>query len=531
MTVSEFRVADAIFQHALCPHREVHKISYAPIDELLKGSSMMFESLERDDPFQREIMRRLWVLRATVLFTLLPFDHENLGLENCARSLLEMARCVPSAMEHAERVNEITRYLQQNPANPKRERITELLDKDCLHGRRTCIVAVLSPGVVPGWPPAIFEELRAHQAMPTIISSRKVLFAGVFDRTILPSNGRNCSTQMMHDLNYACRSRTVDIFTYAREYFRPPSRHILPPSRVFSMPVRPEEPEESEEEHFLEKIDGWHNEEFWTAVRKNYGAVSCPVTSAIPEAVVKARYVIFANATGTFLPEDRKVIEISDLIDGRATIQDFGGRYPRKHASDLEAGDLVVLRLSGSGDYLEQVADGLIRTDGKGNLRDRATDWKAVLRTTLELHGADTVAKRLAAIGYPLSFPDYVWVWTTDLIISPRKEGEFRDLVGIISELGQLRGKDPLEYAASRWRFIRELKQYHLQAGNLIRKAMLSRLTDLINERACIDDFMQISLANVDAGEMGILRVSAVDCDTAIVSYTKINHFDRIGSY
>lgn len=523
-----FRIADDIFRNAACTHTKVHKIPHAQIDELLRSCSMLFDALDRDDAFQRNLARRLWMLRATILFTLLPFDHVDLDLGQLAETVLGLAVRVPAVAEHAHQINKIAMFLRQHPSNPKHARIIELLDDDHLHGRRTAIITALSPGIVPGWPAAIFDELQAHPSAPTIITSRKVLTSCVFDRIVLPSNGRNCSVRMNYDFNYACRAKVLDVFIYGRENFRPPKRLFLPRCPMFGTITRPDAPAE---DMSVERIDGWVNDEFWAAIRNDHGEIPGNVAGPVHEAVVKARYVMFADGRGTFLLEDRKVIEISDLIDGRATVDDMTGRYPRKHASDLEEGDLVVLRLSGSGDYLEKVADGIIRKDGKNDLRQRATDWKSALRAALALRGVDIVAERLRSRGYPLSFPDYVWTWTTDLVIGPRNEGEFRELIEIVAELGQLTGRNPMEYASERWRLMHELKGYQRRAGSLIRQAMLERITELIKSNARIGDFMYISLPDVDAGEMGILRVSAVDRDTAIVPYTKINHFDRIESY
>lgn len=524
--MADIRIIDAIFQNAGHFSTEIYRISHAPIEELLERCSKMFDSLERDDPFQRDLSRCLWTLRATILFTLLPFDHSDLGINGLSHTLLELANRVPAAIKHAEQIDKIIKLLRQHPSNPKRNRILEILDNDHRHGRSVAVITALSPGIVPGWPLAIFKELKLHPAAPTLITSRKMLVSSIFDRIVLPSNCWNCSFELNYDLNYGCRARVLDVFLYGRESFRSPKRYGLPKCRLFSVSARPDT---SVEDMPPEKIDGWVNEEFWSAIRSVHGAIFDSAAASTSEAIVKARYVIFSDGRGTFLPEERKVIEISDLIDERATIEGLGGGYPRKHVSDLVEGDLVVLRLSGSGDYLEKVADEIISKEGKGNLRQRATDWKSLLHQTLQQHGADKVAEKLMERGFNLSSPGYVWVWTTNMVISPQNEVEFHALMDIVSELGQISGRNPAAYASERWGLIRELKKYHLKAGNVIRQAMLKRIAALIKSNTRIDKFMNISLPDVDAGEMGILRVSAVDHSTVYVPYTKINQLEQIG--
>jgi hypothetical protein len=278
------------------------------------------------------------------------------------------------------------------------------------------------------------------------------------------------------------------------------------------------------------EIDDWATESFWTSIRSRYGALSGERAESDREAVVKARYVVFANGTGAFLPEERKIIEISDLLDGRAAIEDIHDKYPRKHASELEEGDLVVLRLTGSGDYLEQVADSMMSKEGKADLRSRATQWKHALKGVLEAHGSEKIAEMLKREGYVLSGHRYIWIWTTDLVISPQNRDEFHTLIRAVCSLGGLPGAVAAEYASVKWELMRELKRYHMQAGRQIRDAMLSKLSQLISERTVIREFHRIVLPGVDAGEMGLIRVAAVDDQAALIPYSQINRFESIGT-
>jgi hypothetical protein len=73
-----------------------------------------------------------------------------------------------------------------------------------------------------------------------------------------------------------------------------------------------------------------------------------------------------------------------------------------------------------------------------------------------------------------------------------------------------------------------ELKSYHRKAGQLIRQSLLEEVAVLIAEKTEVRDFLRIDLPGVDAGEMGILRVSATDHETVWVPFSRIHHRERI---
>jgi hypothetical protein len=57
---------------------------------------------------------------------------------------------------------------------------------------------------------------------------------------------------------------------------------------------------------------------------------------------------------------------------------------------------------------------------------------------------------------------------------------------------------------------------------------MLKQVEKLIAEKTEVGDILRIVLPGVDAGEMGILRVSATDNETVWVPFSRINHRERI---
>jgi hypothetical protein len=120
----------------------------------------------------------------------------------------------------------------------------------------------------------------------------------------------------------------------------------------------------------------------------------------------------------------------------------------------------------------------------------------------------------------------YIWVWTTHLVISPENQATFIALMECIDKY--LPESNPRAYAIKRWELMEELKSYHRKAGLLIRQAMLKHVEKLIAEKTEVGDFLRIVLPGVDAGEMGILRVSATDHETVWVPFSRINHRERI---
>ena len=61
------------------------------------------------------------------------------------------------------------------------------------------------------------------------------------------------------------------------------------------------------------QVDQWAHDSFWESIRARHGDTT-PLSDRDP-LPVGARFVLFADGSGAFLPEDRSVVEIADRFD------------------------------------------------------------------------------------------------------------------------------------------------------------------------------------------------------------------------
>jgi hypothetical protein len=276
----------------------------------------------------------------------------------------------------------------------------------------------------------------------------------------------------------------------------------------------------------VELIDKWTNDSFWISLRRHH-ADSVPTSDR--DARVRVRFVLFADGSGAFLPEDGRVVEISGRFDLGRELDVREGRLPRKSVTDLEEGDLVMMRLSGSGDYLDDVANDLMVKAGQGNLRTLALEWKDWLHLTLKRQGEGVLAKKLKDLDLTIRSPQYLWTWASDAVIAPHDYVTFSKLIyGINALEPSLFGSDIDEYIEAKWTDMELVKSFQQKAGMTIRAALVERVQDLIKRRQRVDTVETIELSGVKAGMMGLMRVSAIDSKSMMMPLSRLFHLEKI---
>ncbi|MDB4305989.1 hypothetical protein N9980_00320 [bacterium] len=525
MNGGAFCAATQSFKNAAHFKTLVHKVDrYPPIDELAREIRNWFSTIagEEEDQQLTNVRVRVARLRGTVMFGLLPFDHPALQLTQQLEQISETATYFPSLAGIFDRLETLVGYLIENPDNPKGKAVIEQLRRHALK-RSPRVVAIVSPKsrlAVPGWGEELRDELVSVWPKVDIVASRKRFLAGRFDKLILPWGGMGCP--FLYELFHAYCSPSIDVIAYSSERCIRPGRRELPKGSWH--PRKRSRTSQPQDIEVVESIGDpeWKQIEFWTALRSVTEQAGLEQRDNDREFYLQARLVLLGNETKVFLAEGSKVIEVSDLLEGRQDSPEVSSRFPRKRVGDLRPGDLIVLRTSGSGEYLISVADALMKQDGKADLRERALDWKVALNSALTAHGSKVLADMLAKRGQVFeSHHKYIWVWTTMDVIRPRSENLFYELLAILQDLGFLES-EALETAESRWAMIREIYRYHQRAGAKIRESLLKKLKKFVKEKRSIDDSIGLTLPGVNAGELSVLRVSAVDPEVIEVPYHRV---------
>jgi hypothetical protein len=519
--MTTLQLADRFFKNAASFSARCQTLPrFEQVDALTVETGRWFGALAGDEGDAVTLKRRLWRLRATAQLTLMPFDNPDLLLQEECKEITALARFYPALVQRRDQLVGLVDALVKSTENPKRVEVFKRLSEYQENNRSVGLVAALTRGRVPGWPSAFLVELGSLFPDLEIITSKAGIDQSSFDRIILPSGGRLCP--FLRDLHFCGFTETLEFIAYRSEAVSIQERPNLPSGTLKMESIRhePTTGQSVASDEVAVASDSWMQQRFWASARSELtGGAFANGT----QFRVRARLVILANIWKTFLEDDSKVLEVSEVLIHGEGAHDAVQKLPRRRVSELKAGHLIALRTSGSGGYLISVADALLRSAGRGRLRAEALEWKSYLAEALVNHGTAKVAKLLEQKHHFLANHRYIEIWTTNRVIRPEKEGLFRDLMVILGALKCLPpGSDTVSLADKYWAQMRELVHFHLMAGNKIRSALLQELRRIIDSGEKVGDEMSITLRGVDAGQLSLYRVSDVDSEVIEVPYTEL---------
>lgn len=497
-------------------------IAHPLFADIASCCARVFSMVDREEDHQRQLARSVWLLKSTIAQTLLPFDDSRLGIQPMIEKVVQQAETVPSVSGTVKALSDAVASLVSSGSNPKREIFLDTLTKVTLPADGAGVFAGLQGGLTPGWPATVDASQDFPAGACTVLRTRKDIAESGFSVIVIPGTLRFASTQIAIDLLYGGLARDLVLLAYRRENVVAPEPLGLPTDERFQRATRTSEEVEVVEEVEDQPLDQWANDTFWQEIRNQHAG-----GAALSErdVTVPARFVLFADGSGTFLPDEGSVVEISRLLDRPDQPLAGAGQLPRKSVRDLEERDLVMMRLRGSGDYLDEVADRMMEREGQASLRDTATAWKGDLFRALKLHGEGLVARRAREAGLKLRSASYLWTWASDVVIAPHDVETFRALMRALGDLQVgVESDSSDEYARNKWAELERLKNFHQRAASEIRKALLERVLRLVAARSRVDVVESIQLPGLEAGSIGLLRVSAVDVSSVRVPFSRLFH-------
>jgi hypothetical protein len=521
MSVSPFLKSSKIFNNASDFTIVHHKVDSYVVDEFITESGRWFSLLnDDDDDATRQIRLKLWNLRSSVLESLLDYNTNELKLKIHFQELHLISQYNPNLEERLKTLSRIVAFMLDNPENPKKETVFKILNDSDDNGKGTAIVVSSSRMSVFQLNQQLIKDIKQLAPKCKLLLNRRMLLENTFNKIILPTGGRYCP--FINDLYFGYLTSRLDIVTYHKERVLRPERAPLPVgSMELSGMVQLSSVCEEHADENETRVDTWAQKQFWESIR---GSTQNQLSSSINEKdrsfYVKSRLILLAGGCKTFLQDDTKIIEISDLIEGRTDIQKIGKKYPRRFVNQLREGDLIVLRTSGSGNYLLDVSKALMLKAGQNDLHETVFAWKRMLRNGLETYGSERIASELAKKGFKLKNHKYIWMWTTDQVIRPHSIHIFYELIAVLEELDcSDEISEPLKMVDIWWKQMKDIIRFHMKAGQEIRNALLQRLGKMIRDNIIITDSCIFSLPDVDAGEMSIFRVTGVDSQTIDIPY------------
>jgi hypothetical protein len=519
---SVFSRASGAFENARLSCLKRHEIDFSPATQIVQISSRLFQMLDRTDPVQAEVARRLWGLRSSILFTVLPFDDSALRLRPQMNELEHSSFGLPDTAQFIEELKKYVTEIASVGRNPKRELLLQILDESIgKDGGLIGMFCALSAGRSPGWPSESSARLSALSERLTLIGSRRHMMANVFETVILPCACCNAPPALLSELLFSGCAARFEVLLYKGERFQMPKRLMLPSDSIFDgrlqkMVIEQEAIVISSESN-LSAVDTWVNEVFWQGL---HGAERNSSPNLVP-----ANYMLFCDGTGTFLPENGRVLtlpvsgEVSDESD-----------LCQVRVEDVCEGDLIVLRSGDSGFLLDEASDRIMSSEDNESLFELATDWKDALEALLVTHSNEQVAYALRERGMPTSAAS-IRQWIGPEVLGPGNESVFRELIKLLAEKGKIKkvGVELISYADSRWNSLQELRGVRHKAGNLIRQDLFNTLFNRIgNGNSQLADGERIRIEGVSGAELLILRVSSVDRNPAYVPPSRLGQMDDL---
>lgn len=512
-----------IFENLKSSSITIHEIKFPLAEQLVRLSSRIFILLDRDDPLQSDIFRRLWVIKSSVLFTLLPFDDPSLDFDLQLREIENITECMPELADLICTLITVVTGIVSQKINPKREWLYNMCHEGVTGlGRSIGILTRLSGGRSPGWPSDTSELIVSLSPNITPVKSKMDMRSNQFDAVVLPCGCNNASEPLMSEIFFAGLVSRIDVLLYSGEKFKTPQRDTLPKDNFFFRYLQKTKIEkfaiEVPVDPSLISVDSWVNEAFWNGL---HGADRSGRDDLYP-----ARYILFFDGTGSFLSEDKRITMLP--IDGKLKDE---SDLRQVRVDEVCEGDTIVLR---SGDTHFLLDDASTRIVGRADLEelvDSATTWKEPLEALLITHSAQEVSAELRERGI-IASSSSIQNWAGPDVLGPGSEVVFRGLMLFLTEKGKL-SKDNTalaNYADSCWASLQELRGLHHKAGNLIRSELFNLLINLHGKRNKIDkDTVResISLGDGSNAQLLVLRVAAVDSK---ISYIPLSRLGKIES-
>jgi hypothetical protein len=226
---------------------------------------------------------------------------------------------------------------------------------------------------------------------------------------------------------------------------------------------------------------------------------------------IDARLVLLEGEHAVFLEAADGASVLSIDLDADETTE----RIARIRTNEVRTGTFLLLRTSGSGDYIATEAD-------RHFLRSRATEvraaqrrWKEQLRKEVQDRGLLAVSLQLIDLGSRSADEMNVRNYLSPRSIRTRSPEDFHAIMRLVGL-----GDEWERY----WEMMGEIDHAHHLAGQRIRKQLLRQLEHLDLSELERVGTMDITLPEMDGGGLAAFRVVDVSPETQLISTHQLGH-------
>ncbi|MBN1922092.1 MAG: hypothetical protein JW892_12660 [Anaerolineae bacterium] len=189
-------------------------------------------------------------------------------------------------------------------------------------------------------------------------------------------------------------------------------------------------------------------------------------------------------------------------------------RIYRVPTKDLAPGLFILVKTSGTGDYIVPIADRIMGHKAT-KAREYQKRWKALLKDQVKCHGIVETSISLLDHGSNIANEVNVRNWFSPRSIRPHK---YEDFLAIMRMTG-------LEaYAQEYWQMMGIINTAHHKAGFEIKKLLLEQIRVMDMDELQKKGRADFKLSDNDEGGITAFRVEAVLEETLEISYSLIGH-------
>ena len=474
--------------------------------ELRKGDSDNNDKLEWD----------IWHLRSDISNAIIPFNSPSYNMDARFKEIKQKSDRYPSIREDIERIEPgIEKIFSDTYHNKKEEKILTYLSS-MTNAKKYGLLLNHREGSY--FKSDLIPEIRNKLSSISLFNNlhffsnsrdiQNFLHNGelpVLDHLIVPSGGKYI--YFLKDIFYSGFTRNVHFIFYDGEALnpflkKPGALHLPKPKHgpYFTGNFSDEGmriPNYKEPKSIFAEKDSVDYNEDWLNSDIPDSVVSVGNNNDI-ESIVDARYLLFTGNRKIFFEKTHKVYEISNFLSRKED------KLTNKEVGTLEPGDQILLGKT-SADYIGKKTDMLLKENKTEYIKEHALIWKPCLENALSEKGAKYFLTKLNDSQRNNNLDkytnaDYLWIWTTENVLAPKKDLTFVALMGILMQEGNLQeilgDKNIEEFCEYTWRQIRTFKVWRRRAAHLILKELNLKFEGYRDSDDVIDDGFEVTIGD-----------------------------------
>lgn len=483
MSQNPFAIADRKFINL--ESATVHKVRFrfAPVRQFLESVTTAFRTIDFADDYQAELGRNLWRLRCSVLFSLAPYDHEELELLAQGERVLTMADRLPGCKEVASKLMEQLLVLLEQKENPKLEWI---MRQDWEDGNPAAVFALMA--MKKSFGSDLIAQLTGYPAnCPQVIRSLDQIGNGEYSTVVIPGTSQYLSQSLFMKLFHLGEYSRIYVLLYEGETFRPKERLLLPESSLL--------PGGSQgKDLYIERSDVVDSsDDVGSDVDKFIAGriFSFPGEAALGEGHgIPSRFVLCDDGKGFHVAEKERI---------RVWRPNGSDRLVPVFPVQLSEGDFVILEQGGRSELLELTDN---RQEFEAGL-DATRLWRKPLQALLLSRSFEEVANLMCRTGRipertaNRNLQANLANWAEERVYGPGDLQHMLALIQVLVDSGLLQIDSSPEDSARQWfEDLEKLRAGRRAAGIHVRDEIDHLLEDSLGELAPLGDGLEVKLDN-----------------------------------